>query len=77
MKLIGGKRTFPLPPPPPPPRPVIVLCGSLQTLKTQECSTMEGRIFSSDKQSHRKFEGGKVFCLYPYAFQMQFSVFLV
>lgn len=24
MKLIGGKRTFPLPPPPPPPRPVIV-----------------------------------------------------
>ncbi len=28
MKLIGGRRTFPLPPPPPPPRPVIANVGS-------------------------------------------------
>lgn len=45
MKLIGGKRTLPLPPPPPP-RPVIVLSGSLRDLETMECAKMGWRVFS-------------------------------
>lgn len=63
MKLIGGRRTFPLPPPPPP-RPVIVLSGEFQDLETQERRKSEGRVFSGDNQSHTGFKGRQEFCLY-------------
>lgn len=70
IKLIGGRRTFPLPPPPPP-RPVIVLSGIFQDLETQECRKLEGRVFSGGNQSHTGLKGSQKFCLYLKAFQIQ------
>ena len=63
MKLIGGRRTFPLPPPPPP-RPVIVLPGEFQDLETQNRRKLEGRVFSGGVQSHTELKGRQEFRLY-------------
>ena len=56
MKLIGGKRTFPLPPPPPPPRPVIVRSVDFASKsRDEEYLKMDWSIFSGDIQSRKCF----------------------
>lgn len=70
MKLIGGKRTFPLPPPPPPPRPVIVRSVDFASRSRDEGvfeDGMERFLWWYPKPQVFRRLYFKVFCLYPYA----------